>query len=326
MFGVPSYIPLALAVGTFLVVVLIGIGLSLHAREQARARELLQKLRSAGLGGEFLDPEREPAESARGAVGRALAFLGIVGRRVGPKEASFEHSRMRKRFLRAGLRRPSYPALFWGAKCLLALGLAGVFLLSGIWFVQSDRLNLAIGAAMLLAMAGFYLPDLWLNLRIARRKRRMFEGLPDALDLLVVCVEAGMGLDAAMNRIAEEMHFANPTLSEELRIFNLEVRAGKQRQDALGNLADRVELDDLSSLVILLIQTEKFGTSLSQALRIYSDTFRGKRYIMAEELAAKLPTKLMIPLILFIFPAFFVVILGPAAIRMYQMLNSATFF
>jgi len=134
----------------------------------------------------------------------------------------------------------------------------------------------------------------------------------------VVCVEAGMGLDAAISRVGEEIRFTDRELSDELRLLNLELRAGKTRLEALRNLARRVNLEDMNSLVTLLVQTEKFGTSIAQALRVYSDTFRTKRYQAAEELAAKLPVKLLFPLIFFIFPAIFVVILGPAVIQIIQ--------
>jgi len=134
-------------------------------------------------------------------------------------------------------------------------------------------------------------------------------------------VEAGMGLDAAISRVGEEVKLTNNVLSDELKILNLELKAGKSRQEALRNLARRVELEDVNSLVTLLVQTDKFGTSVAPALRVYSDTFRTKRYQAAEELAAKLPVKLIFPLIFFIFPAMFVAILGPAAVRALQMLG-----
>jgi tight adherence protein C len=146
----------------------------------------------------------------------------------------------------------------------------------------------------------------------------MFVGLPDGLDMLVVCVEAGMGLDAAINRVGEEMKASNKVLSDELKLVTLELRAGKHRQEALRNLAQRTDLEDLSSLVSLLVQTDKFGTSIAQALRVYSDSMRTKRYQRAEEIAAKIAVKLTFPLILFIFPSLFVVILGPAMIRIYR--------
>jgi tight adherence protein C len=173
--------------------------------------------------------------------------------------------------------------------------------------------------ALYFAFFGYYLPDIWLRIRTARRRKKIFNGLPDTLDLLVVCVEAGMGLDAAISRVGEEIRFTDRELSDELRLLNLELRAGKTRLEALRNLARRVNLEDMNSLVTLLVQTEKFGTSIAQALRVYSDTFRTKRY---QELAAKLAVKLLFPLIFFIFPAIFVVILGPAVIQIIQTFTS----
>ena len=131
-----------------------------------------------------------------------------------------------------------------------------------------------------------------------------------------------MGLDAAITRVGEEIRFTDRELSDELRLLNLELRAGKTRLEALRNLARRANLEDMNSLITLLVQTEKFGTSIAQALRVYSDTFRTKRYQAAEELAAKLPVKLLFPLIFFIFPAIFVVILGPAVIQIIQTFTS----
>lgn len=174
--------------------------------------------------------------------------------------------------------------------------------------------------SILLTMIGFYLPNLWIRVRISNRKEKMQQGLPDALDLMVVCVEAGTGLDAAINRVGEEMELSNNVLNEEFRLMSMELRAGKQRRDALKNLALRTDIEDVKSLVTLLIQTEKFGTSLAQALRVHSDSMRTKRFQKAEEIAAKLPVKLIFPLVLFIFPSLFVTILGPAAIRIFRTL------
>jgi tight adherence protein C len=162
---------------------------------------------------------------------------------------------------------------------------------------------------------GLYLPHIWLHLHTSRRKEKICEGFPDTLDLLVVCVEAGMGLDAAINRVAEEMRMVNRVISDELQMLNLELRAGKPRMDALRGLAFRTDLDDVKSLVTLLIQADRFGTSVAQALRIHADSMRTKRYQKAEEKAAQLPVKLLLPLIFCIFPSLFIAILGPAAIQ-----------
>jgi len=171
-----------------------------------------------------------------------------------------------------------------------------------------------------MAIMGYYFPDLWLRFKIARRKEVILKAFPDALDLLVVCVEAGMGLDSAINRVAKEIKLNYKVLSDELTLYNLELRAGKLRKDALKNLAMRTDLDEVNNLVTLLIQTDKFGTSVAQALTVYSDTMRTQRYQRAEEMAAKIPVKLIFPLILFIFPSLFVAILGPAAINIYKVL------
>jgi tight adherence protein C len=155
-------------------------------------------------------------------------------------------------------------------------------------------------------------------MKTAIRKRKIIEGLPDALDLLVVCVEAGMGLDAAISRVGEEIKLSHKELSDELKFLNLEMRAGKSRQEALRTFAVRTDIEEVRNFVTVLIQTDKFGTSIAQALRVYSDVFRTKRYQKAEEIAAKLPTKLIFPLIIFIFPSLFVALLGSAAIQLYE--------
>ncbi len=179
---------------------------------------------------------------------------------------------------------------------------------------------LTIAISVLSALIGYYLPDIVLKIMMERRKEKILEELPDALDLFVVCTEAGMGLDAAITRTASEMADNNSKLSEELQLFNLELRAGKSRQDALRNLALRTSLEELNSLVTLLIQADRFGTGIAKTLRVFSDSFRTTRYHKAEEIAAKLPVKLVLPLVLFIFPALFVVLVGPAAINIYQNL------
>jgi tight adherence protein C len=153
-----------------------------------------------------------------------------------------------------------------------------------------------------------------------RRQHRIRLGLPDVLDLLVVSVEAGLGLDQAIQRVGEELDFAHPDLSDELRLVNLELRAGKARIEALHNLADRTGVDDVASLVAMLVQTDKFGTSVAQSLRVHSETVRTKRRQRAEEAAAKTGVKMVFPLVFCIFPAIWVVTIGPAAIKFIQIL------
>ncbi len=178
-----------------------------------------------------------------------------------------------------------------------------------------------LGAAF--AVVGFYLPNLYLLIKTLDRKERIQKGLPDALDLMVVCVEAGSSLDAAITRVSEEMRLDNKVLSEEFKFLTLELRAGKSRKDALTNFAQRANLDDVNNLVSLLIQTERFGTSIAQALRVHSDFMRVKRFQKAEEIAAKMPLKMIFPLVLFIFPFFLLIAAGPAVIGIYQSFHRA---
>ncbi len=165
---------------------------------------------------------------------------------------------------------------------------------------------------------GFYLPNLILKLQIQSRQKKITEGLPDALDLLVVCVEAGLGLNAAMKRVADDFKVGNPVLSQEFNVVNLEILAGLDRETALRNLSERTGVEDLSNLCAILIQADRFGTSIATALRVQSDTMRTKRRQRLEEKAAQTPVKLIFPLLLFIFPALMVVILGPAMIRVME--------
>ena len=175
-----------------------------------------------------------------------------------------------------------------------------------------------------MAAFGYLLPSMVLGRMAKKRQHRIRLSLADVLDLLVVSVEAGLGLDQALQRVGEELATTHPDLSDELRLVNLEMRAGKARADALRNLADRTGVDDLSSLAVMLIQTDKFGTSVAQSLRVHSDTLRTKRRQRAEEAAAKTGVKMVFPLVFCIFPAIFIVTVGPAAIRFVQVLVPMT--
>jgi tight adherence protein C len=193
-----------------------------------------------------------------------------------------------------------------------------IFILVKVTFLPLLTYQVTMIVVILCALLGFYLPDIVLRQKADKRKEKILEALPDGLDLLVICVESGMGLDSAINRVAQELKLSSPFLSDEFHFMNLELRAGKQRDEALRNLALRTNLDEINSLTTLLIQTDKFGTSMADALRVYSDSFRVERQQRAEEKAAKLPVKMLFPLIFFIFPALFVVILGPATINIYE--------
>ena len=240
-----------------------------------------------------------------------LNFASSLGRFLQPKEER-NISAMRKLLLQAGYRNQNAMAIYWGLKILWAISLFGGALIAKVFFWEWMPSAQFTYGSIALSIVGFFVPNIWIKLRISHRKEKIQRGLPDALDLMVVCVEAGTGLDAALIRTAEEMKKTHSVLADEVRLVNLEVRAGKTRQEALKNLALRTDLEDVSNLTTLLVQTEKFGTSIAQALRVHSDFMRTKRFQRAEELAQKLPIKLIFPLALFILPMMFLVTLGPA--------------
>jgi tight adherence protein C len=236
-------------------------------------------------------------------VERALVTMGV---RL-PRSPA-EMSRQERRMVQAGYRRKDAVLLLNGSH-IAVVGLSlMVFVAFGYMYRQpiiSLALSLFIGAV---------LPDLWLRRAILRRQEAIQFALPDAMDLAVIAVEAGLGLDQALMRVGDEIVTAHPELADELRLRNLEINMGRSRSDALRNLAERTGVEDLKALVAILIQTDKFGTSVGQALRTFSESLRVKRRQRAEELAAKLAIKMVIPMVVFIFPGVFIVILGPAFI------------
>jgi tight adherence protein C len=215
-------------------------------------------------------------------------------------------SRTRAWMIQAGLRDAMHVNYYFGARVLLAVaGFAGVVLFSGF-----DNPFLLAGVPGL----GFFLPRFILKRMIKDRQQRIRLALPDALDLTVICVEAGLALDQALMRVGEDLHHAHPDLSDEFHLVNLEMRAGKPRADALRNLVDRTGVDDIRSLVGTLIQTDRFGTSVAQALRVHSDSLRTERRQRAEEQAAKTTIKMVPPLVIFVLPSIIFVTIGPAVI------------
>jgi tight adherence protein C len=263
------------------------------------------------------DKEKVQVEKAK--VGNFFTtLLGLLGNIVKPKPE--EVSKLEKSFLQAGFRK-NISTIFFGSKVAMALLLPILFFFVKVSAFKAMPALQFTFATLALAMIGFYFPNVWISKRIAQRKDQIFKGFPDALDLMVVCVEAGTSLDAAITKVGDEMALGNKTLSSEFKLLSLELRAGKSRKEALQNLAHRCDLDDINSLVTLLIQTDKFGTSVAQALRVYSDSMRTTRQQKAEEQAAKLPVKMIFPMIFFLFPALAVVVLGPGMIRMVKALS-----
>jgi len=252
----------------------------------------------------------EPESETR----RFQALVGLV-KRVGEKapRSMKELGPLRQRLVQAGFRRDEALTIFFGIRIVFALGL---FLLFSTSIVMRPNLLLAMGGLGI----GYILPGMGLARLAKRRAHRIRLSLADALDLMVVSVEAGLGLDQALQRVGAELAFAYPDLSGELRLVNLELRAGKPRAEALRNLGERSGVDDLNSLMTMLIQTDKFGTSVAQSLRVYSETLRTKRRQRAEEAAAKTGVKMVFPLVFCIFPAIWVVTIGPAAIKFITVL------
>ena len=242
---------------------------------------------------------------------QVVAALKRVGERAprSPRELSL----LRQRLIQAGYRSGEALPVFFAIRFIAAVVGFAIFATP---FLMRPNLTLAVGAAGF----GYLIPSMVLA-RMARRRQHLIRlSLADALDLLVVSVEAGLGLDQALMRVSQELRSAYPALAEELRIVNLELVAGKSRSEALRNLADRTRVDDLSSLVSMLVQTDKFGTSVANSLRVYSDTLRTKRRQRAEEAAAKTGVKMVFPLVLCIFPTIWVVTIGPAAITFVKVL------
>src|SRR6266851_4624423 len=240
-----------------------------------------------------------------------FSFGGMVGQleRVLPKSQA-EVSVVQQRLIRAGYRKDSAVNLFYGAKVLVPLALCLLALVTGL-----ARDNAFFVYAMALGL-GFLVPDFWLGRRITIRQTRIRMGLPDVLDLLVICIEAGLSVDQATARTAEELRLAQPAISDELGIVVLEQRAGRARSDAWKQFAERTGVDSVRNLVSVLVQSEQLGTSIAKTLRVHSDALRTQRRQRVEEQAAKTTIKLVFPLVLFIFPSLFLVTLGPALIIM----------
>lgn len=225
-----------------------------------------------------------------------------------------EMSRQEKRLAQAGIRRRDAPLLLYGIKIVVA-----IITLLILTTVPAMRLNILL-TLLVSILIGAMIPDLVITRLIRRRKETLQRALPDALDLAVVCVEAGLGLDQSLVRIGQELRAVYPPLSDELNLYSLEVNAGRKRSEALRNLGQRTDVDDVKSFAAVLIQTDRFGTSVAQALRTFAETMRTTRRQRAEEHAAKMTIKMIPPLVFFIFPVFFIIVLFPAVIAVIRHL------
>lgn len=260
-----------------------------------------------------------PAAAANPWVAQIIKLSGPLAKLSLPDQES-EHSLIRIHFMHAGLRQPYAPMLFFTAKSVLALGLPLIVFFAQVTSGAASDTNLLLLWLLGAAALGYYLPNLVLNQMIARRQRDIFENFPDALDLMTVCVEAGLAMDAALARVAAEIGLKSTVLSDELNLVTLELGAGRSKESALRNLALRTGVEDVESLVLMLIQSERFGTSIAASLRVQSEQLRTKRRQRAEEQAAKIALKLLFPLIFCIFPSLMLVLVGPAFIQIYRIL------
>jgi tight adherence protein C len=292
---------LALTILVFLTIVVVVF--SVGAATLAPSSVLGSRLRE--IGWQRPKPQEKPAvrERFQQALDPLSHLLPVSAGNV---------SRTREWLIQAGYREPQHASIYRGLRMLFAgLGFGSVLLFTGM----SSPLLLAGVTGF-----GYFIPRFMLKRAVKARQRRIRLGLPDALDLTVICVEAGLALDQAMLRVGEDLSYAHPELSGEFHLFNLETRAGKPRVEALRNLAARTGVDDIRSLVMTLVQTDRFGTSVAQALRVHSDSLRTERRQRAEEQAAKTTVKMIIPLVCFVMPSLIFVTVGPAVIQLMHVL------
>jgi len=297
------YVIIVVAVTFGLTFGIILLVLSGRSRESSRLMEVTSGAQTT---------QTQPARSTLGSIFEserisrlAQPLRGIMGAQPNPD--------LVRRLASAGYRKAVHADLFYLAKIAVPLMAA----LAAFFIVKQNALFWIV----ILAAVGFLLPDLWLTQVVSRRQDRIRLSLPDALDLLVICMEAGLGLDQAILRVGQELKISHPDLSEEFVIIGLEQRAGKARLEAWKSMADRVGVESVRQFVQMLVQTERFGTPISKSLGAFADGLRIRRRQKAEEMAAKTTIKMIPPLVFFIFPNLFIVLLGPACIMIYRNLN-----
>ena len=284
----------------------------------SRSSAVTRRLEEVQAGGVLGTPDVIRRRRRQEQAERLTAIIQALGEKV--EVGHRDTSALRMRLIQAGYPNASAVPLYLGARIGLPMAMGGTLMLT--LPALGQPWVTAVLMSVWAALMGYVAPTFIVRSRIAKRQKQMQKALPDALDLLVVCVEAGLGLNQAMVRVAEEIARVSPVLSEQVGLVNLEIRAGTPRDVAFRNLGDRTGVQDIKSLMAMLIQTDRFGTSIAQALRTHADTMRTKRRQRAEEAAAKTTIKLVFPLVLFIFPALFVIILGPALIQIFEALGN----
>ena len=303
-----------LQIGFLLLVFVATVALTVWVVQWAGGNATASRLKRV-MGGAQAGSQK-PVESWIERVARATGPLA----KLSAPEEGYEGSALRRRFVNAGIRTASAPAAFFGVKTALAVALP--MLIFTVLTVAHSPLkgNNLLLAVFVAATIGYYAPNIVLSRLVFLRQREIFENFPDALDLMTVCVEAGLGTEAALNRVAEDLTHKTEVLSDELRLVNLELRAGAPRERALRNLSIRTGVEEVDGFVSMIIQAERFGKSIAQALRVHADMLRTRRRQKAEEAAAKIALKLLFPLIFFIFPSLMLVLMGPAMIQIYRVL------
>jgi tight adherence protein C len=246
-------------------------------------------------------------------------FSGSLRSKLVPSEVRTQNA-VRRRLVQAGYFSPAAVPTYYAVRFLLGIGLPLAFAPFAI--MLTAQFNRAVGIAAILLIVGYVLPAVFINARIKERQLAAREGLPDALDLMLICIEAGLGLDSAIARIGDEIRTAHPILADQFYLMSVELRAGKTREDSLRNFSDRIGIDEVASLASLLVQTDALGTSLADALRAYSEDMRMRRMLRAENKAQQLSVKMAIPLVIFILPATMIGIMSPALIKIMRVLKT----
>ena len=306
---------LIIAVSTFVCGALTVMSLYwLAFRQRSATAERLQQLETQGGGQSVVIPINEPNPVAT----LAERVAEPINRLVPPSAA--EAAKLRKQLMQAGFRSHNAP-LTYRALQLSAMALFPATV-AFIYVVLARPLESATLPILVAFIAGFFVPRFLLKSKIKGRQLRIQWGLPDALDLMVICVEAGLGLNAALVRVSDELREVHADISKEFGLVNLEIRVGRSREEALRNLAERTGVEDLRSLVAMLVQADRFGTSITRAIRVYSNALRTKRRQRAEQAAQKAAVKLLLPLAAFLFPTLFIAILGPAALNLIDALRN----
>jgi tight adherence protein C len=307
-------VPLLGALFTFLAIVLAMSAVFLYLNSREALQAWRRRADGTSVGNE--EPGNKVSEQIMLQFHAVLEWFAKINQPSNVEEARAT----RRQLITAGYRSGKSPVFFFGAKLFLAVLMTVIIASVPVRYLGFPTFSNLLFYYVLAAACGYYAPVIWLRRAISARKDAVQRAIPDALDLMVVCVEAGLGLDQAITRVGEEVKRSHPALSDELNLLAMELRTGVSRQEALRNFAHRTDLEEARNLVALLVQTDRFGTSIGQALRVHADSMRSTRRLRAEEMAAKLPVKLLFPLIFFIFPSMFIVLLGPASIQMVRVL------